>query len=268
MDYSKVRQELKGRDPVFGYVRVSTKGQCDSGLGLAAQRAEVEEYAERLALDADGGVVIVEDQGVSGSTPLRERPGGAYLAGLLRQPWANRAHLIVRVDRAWRSFYDAIACLQAWEAAGVTLHFVDVPVDFRDLMGKGMVYAKAFMAEMERAHVMTRTKTALRAAKKNGNRYSGSPPFGFAFEKESKRLVPVELELATGGRILELADVHPRLTHRKIAALLNQEGRRLKKTDGLWSKDRVRKVLGKLKDSKVRTKFSAARKRELSGKGA
>jgi DNA invertase Pin-like site-specific DNA recombinase len=264
MDYDKVRRELKGRDPVFGYVRVSTPGQVDSGLGLLAQRAEIEAYADIKNLDADGGVVIIEDRGVSGSTPLASREGGAYLAGLLRQPWANRAQVILRVDRAWRSFYDAVACLQAWEAAGVTMHFVDVPVDFRDLMGKGMVFAKAFMAEMERAQVVTRTRVALSAARKNGNRYSGSAPWGFAFEEGSRALIPVEKELATCGRLLELGEILPRLTHRQIADRMNQEGRPLKlKPGALWSNDRVRTLLAKLKNSDERGRFADARRREI-----
>src|SRR5687768_16883666 len=55
-----------------GYLRVSTSEQANSGLGLEAQRAAIEDTASRLALELQD---VFTDAGVSGGLPLARRPG-------------------------------------------------------------------------------------------------------------------------------------------------------------------------------------------------
>jgi DNA invertase Pin-like site-specific DNA recombinase len=255
----EIRAELKGRDPVYGYVRVSTRGQAESGLGLEAQREEIREYASKWGLDADGPVVILEDQGVSGSVPLADREGGRRLALYLAEPWAkNRAHVILRVDRAWRSMYDCMDCLRAWEKAGVALHLVDLPVSTADLMGRKMVIDKAFFGELERGLGVSRTQAASAAAKRNGERWSGSAPWGFRFQKDSRKLVPVPEEFRTLGRLLALDVLVDPLSLNERAELLNREGIPLKVGKGTWSKSRVSKVTRYARNSPHREAFAKA----------
>ena len=61
---------------VYGYVRVSTDRQADEGVSLGAQERTLAGYALMQGLQLDRTFV---EQGVSGSTPLVERPEGAKL---------------------------------------------------------------------------------------------------------------------------------------------------------------------------------------------
>ena len=57
----------------FGYVRVSTEEQADSGLGLEAQRQRIRAYCEMKGLHLAG---VFEDPGLSGGKPLASRLAG------------------------------------------------------------------------------------------------------------------------------------------------------------------------------------------------
>jgi len=61
---------------VFGYVRVSTAEQANSGLSLDTQRRQIEGWAAVKGWDV--AAVFVE-AGVSGSVPLADRPEGQRL---------------------------------------------------------------------------------------------------------------------------------------------------------------------------------------------
>ena len=67
-------------DKVVGYARVSTVKQSEEGYSLEAQRERIEDYCKLWKLNL---VEIVEDAGVSASTPLGKRPGGARVLELL-----------------------------------------------------------------------------------------------------------------------------------------------------------------------------------------
>jgi len=56
----------------FGYLRVSTDAQADSGLGLEAQRSAITAAAARLGLDLGD---VFTDAGLSGALELEDRPG-------------------------------------------------------------------------------------------------------------------------------------------------------------------------------------------------
>ena len=65
----------------FGYCRVSTEGQADSGIGLDEQRRKIEARAAEMNWRLEH---VYTDTGVSGSTPLGKRSEGARLLAALR----------------------------------------------------------------------------------------------------------------------------------------------------------------------------------------
>ena len=65
---------------VFGYSRVSTTEQADEGVSLAAQRQQIAGYAMMKGWPVDEHFV---ERGVSGSTPLADRPEGKRLLATL-----------------------------------------------------------------------------------------------------------------------------------------------------------------------------------------
>jgi DNA invertase Pin-like site-specific DNA recombinase len=56
----------------IGYQRASTEQQCESGLGLDAQRRAIEQAAQRHGLAL---VAVYEDAGLGGSKGIEDRPG-------------------------------------------------------------------------------------------------------------------------------------------------------------------------------------------------
>src|SRR6202035_2679908 len=84
--------------PAYGYIRVSSDEQADSGLGLEAQRQCIRAYCELKGLQL---TTLFEDPAVSGGKPLSSRPAGSRLLADARR---NRAVVIVaKFDRLFRS---------------------------------------------------------------------------------------------------------------------------------------------------------------------
>ena len=99
----------------YGYCRVSTLRQASEGDSLDVQRRQIEGYAimHGLALDE-----IVVEEGVSGSTPVNERPAGGALFAKLQ-----KGDIIVapKLDRLFRSALDALQVVGELKARGLFL---------------------------------------------------------------------------------------------------------------------------------------------------
>jgi DNA invertase Pin-like site-specific DNA recombinase len=160
---SEARAKLEGL--AVGYVRVSTEEQAASGLGLAAQRVEVERLAH------DFGLTITEwyeDAGVSGAT-IGKRPG---LLAALRALDNGQAGALVAKDatRLTRSVADLAGLLRAADRDGWTVLTADGLVNTRDPQGRLLPHFLGVVGELERQFTSQRTKQALASAKARGVR--------------------------------------------------------------------------------------------------
>ena len=130
---------------VFGYSRVSTSEQADSGSSLATQRQQIAGYAMIKGWSVDEHFV---EEGVSGSTPLADRPEGKRLLSMLGE---GDVIVSAKLDRAFRSAADALTVLEELKAQSVGLHLIDLG---GDVTGNGiskMVFTiLAAVAEGER----------------------------------------------------------------------------------------------------------------------
>src|SRR5207248_10698803 len=86
---------------VVGYVRVSTAEQADSGLGLEAQRAAIENECHRRSSNL---LEIFEDAGASGKS-MERRSGLRKALRAVRGPEAE-ALVVAKLDRLSRSLLD------------------------------------------------------------------------------------------------------------------------------------------------------------------
>jgi DNA invertase Pin-like site-specific DNA recombinase len=140
----------------IGYVRVSTREQGRSGLGLAAQRTQIERFAARERLSV---VSWHEDiQTGAGSDALLLRPG---LAAALKEAKSLACPLIVsRLDRLSRNVHFISSLMEH----GV--HFIVAA------LGKDCdeftLHIWASLAEQERKLISERTRAGLAAARAKG----------------------------------------------------------------------------------------------------
>jgi DNA invertase Pin-like site-specific DNA recombinase len=141
---------------IISYIRVSTKGQGRSGLGLEAQRAAIARFAV-----AEGFKVISEFREIEtgkGADALVRRP---QLASALKVAKRHKCPVLVaKLDRLSRD-----------------VHFISglmsqrVPFIVAELgpdVDPFMLHIYAALAEKERRNISVRTKQALAAAKARG----------------------------------------------------------------------------------------------------
>jgi DNA invertase Pin-like site-specific DNA recombinase len=144
---------------LVGYVRVSTKGQGESGLGLEAQQAAIDAYAAYHG----GNVVRVYTEVESGKRT--DRP---QLAAALAHAKRSRATLVVaKLDRLARN----VAFLSRIMEAKADFVACDNPA-----ANKLTLHILAAVAEAEAEAISARTKAALTAYKARGGKLGGALP--------------------------------------------------------------------------------------------
>ncbi|HIM17360.1 MAG TPA: recombinase family protein [Dehalococcoidia bacterium] len=131
------------------YSRVSTDAQERDGTSLETQERECMAYAQAHRWD----VIECISEAASGYT--LERPGMERVRSLLQQGSVDIV-LSYEVDRLSRNQNITGVLLDETERAGARLDFV--PEDFEDTaVGKFILEARAFVAEVERGKIAERT---------------------------------------------------------------------------------------------------------------
>jgi DNA invertase Pin-like site-specific DNA recombinase len=152
----------------LGYLRVSTEEQVESGAGLEAQRAGIEERAARqkLYIPDDGWFV---DDGVSGSIAPADREALSTCLQRMQQG-PSSVLLYMRVDRLARSAKDLLNLAAQCQEEGWSMATADGDVDLTTPAGIALFQMQAVFAEMERNLIKARTREALAALKARGVR--------------------------------------------------------------------------------------------------
>ncbi len=155
---------------LIAYYRVSTARQGESGLGLEAQRAKVQQLA------ADRRAVIVAEFVEIESGRKADRP---QLAAALAE--ARRLGAVVAVAKLDRIARDAELVLRLNREAAANgmggFLFCDLPdVDATTSAGRLILSVMASVAEFEGRRISERTREALAAAKARGVKLGGLRP--------------------------------------------------------------------------------------------
>ena len=223
----------------IAYTRVSTQEQALQGVSLEAQEARLRAYCTLAGLEL---AEIVREEGVSGVKPLASRPRGARLLEALEAGEAS--HVVsLKLDRLFRDAVDAMGMSKNWDAAGVSLHLVDMggqAINTGSAMGRFFLTMMAGFAELERNLISERTSAALQHKIANGE-HVGAPALGF--QMVEGELTENADETATVARIRELRAEGRTL--RDIASQLTAEGWKTKR-GGEWHSSTVSYVLKRL----------------------
>ncbi len=138
---------------IIGYLRVSTKRQGESGLGLEGQKAAVEAHAKQTGAQVTQWYVEIE------SGKRADRP---ELAKALSHAKRNKAVLCVaKLDRLSRN----VEFLAKVMNSGCEFAAADMPA-----ANRFMLHVMAAVAEHEVKAISERTKTALQAYKARGGK--------------------------------------------------------------------------------------------------
>lgn len=173
----------------WGYIRVSTQQQANSGLGLDDQRNAITEYAAKMGLELAG---IFEDH-VSSDVPLRKRAGGMKLCLAV-----ERGDLIIfkRIDRPFRNLMEFVNNADQWKKVdGVAIAILDLSgllVDNRTNAGNFIMNLMACIAEFEREMIRERTRDALAKSRRLGTRLTPVAREGYWWKIEAGKWAQVE----------------------------------------------------------------------------
>lgn len=219
----------------IGYERVSTARQGQSGLGMAAQRKAIKEFAASRGAEVIAWFTEVE----SGKNANRPE-----LVAAIRLARLTGATLVIaKLDRLSRN----AAFLLTLRDSGVRFLAVDMP-EANDLT----VGIMALVAQAEREAISRRTKEALAVVRARGVKL-GNPNGANALRRAGKgtlalraavsanadrfagELAPVLHDIRTAGHV----------SLRAMAAELNRRGMRTRR-GGTWSVSNVQNLMMRL----------------------
>ena len=210
------------------YLRVSTQRQGQSGLGIEAQRAAVEEYVTNV-----GGSLLAEHIEVESGSKTH-RPILVKSISLAKKSGA--VLVIAKLDRLARN----VAFVSALMEAGVEFVAVDFPA-----ANKLLIHIMAAVAEHERLLISERTKAALAVAKSRGVRLGAN---GQRLAEHHKSAA-LEFAKTLRGPIVEALRTGPQ-TLQSVADELNRRGR-LTREGAHWSPTGVKRVISRLQLSTI-----------------
>lgn len=214
---------------VYGYTRVSTQSQADSGLGLEAQRHKLETYAQLHDLTVG---YTFTDEGISGKIALDKRPEGGRMVDALEPG----DHVIMAsLDRGFRSALDVGRTIPEWHARGIGVHIIDLGVDTTTPMGWCITQIMAAIAELEAGLIAERTRSALNERVRQGKAATGRAPWGWVIgEDELLEIHPIEGLAA--GEVWELRESG--WSWSRCASHLNELGHSTRRGKE-WNKNRL-----------------------------
>lgn len=218
------------------YLRVSTRRQGQSGLGLEAQRHTVERYLGEV-----GGELVEEfvevETGKADNRPILK-------AALARCKQLKATLVIAKLDRVSRN----VAFIANLMNSGVEFRAIDAPY-----ANRFMLHILAAVAEHEREQISARTKAALAAAKARGVQLGRHGRVLADQNRAQARLFAQSLR----PELAELLAKRPR-TFLEVANGLNERDVRSPE-GGRWYPATVSRLVSRLADDEAVAEWKAGR---------
>ena len=134
--------------------------------------------------------------------------------------------IVAKLDRLFRSVADAATVIADFDKKGIQLVALAEGFDTTNPYGRAMAQMASVFAELERAMIRERTRSAMNVKRLRGERISGHAPYGWDFGRAG-RLVRNTNEQKVIDRIRRLRSRG--LSYRRIAVRLDREGIRPKR---------------------------------------
>src|ERR671916_2046667 len=172
------------------YMRVSSEEQRDRET-IQIQREFLEQYRRLYELDVAD---VYEDDGVSGTIPLHERPGGRRLLEDAKEGKFS-AVLVYKLDRLGRRLLVIVDAHDRLETSGVSLRSATEPIDTSNPGGRLIFQMLASFAAYDRESILERTRAGVTRAFRRGTQM-GFLPFGYRTNEGGElEIVAEEAEL-------------------------------------------------------------------------
>lgn len=159
---------------IYGYCRVSTKGQARDGNGLEAQERAVRE----------AGATIIFADAFTGTKTHRPE-----LDKLLPELKAGDKLIVTKLDRVARSAAQGADLIQSLLDRGITVHILNMGILDNTPTGKLIRMIFLAFAEFERDMIVERTQEGKAIARQNQDFVEGRP------KKFSRQQVQLAMEL-------------------------------------------------------------------------
>ena len=151
----------------WGYIRVSSTGQVESGLGLEHQRQRVEKHIQELGGEHLG---IVTDEAISSfKIPFAKRPGGSRI---LVEARPGDSVVVYRFDRIFRSLQDMANTIALFRQRGINLCLVEEGIQTNRRDGDWYLNLLGTFAELESTLKSERVREAKSKLKQEGRKYT------------------------------------------------------------------------------------------------
>lgn len=152
---------MEKKNHIYGYARVSTRGQAKDGNSLEAQEKALKDAgAEKIYTDAYTGTKM-------------HRP---HFDELLTELKRGDVLIVTKLDRIARSTIEGATLIRDLIDKGISINVLNVGTLDNTPAGKMMTTMFLAIAEFERDLIVTRTQEGKEIAKKNPNYRDGRKP--------------------------------------------------------------------------------------------
>ena len=222
---------------VLLYSRVSSSHQAQRGMSIEAQPKSLRSWAQ-----SQGWRVVGEltDAGRTGRNSDRGGFNSLMRALRIHKP---DAVLVTKLSRFMRNARQTLNTIHHMRELGVALICKDEPIDTRQRGIADMFLAiLATMAEWESDRLSEYAKDNYKLLVSKGRWPSGSPPYGYRYDKEQGELLIVQEE-ADVVRLIYSLYVNRRMGMHSIRKELSARGTRTPNGGTVWSLSRLWHIL-------------------------